>query len=214
MSESRDSDHPLNKVGDALLRGSGIAGHIAKRAADLDELDRLDTAMLDTLEREFHDHGDIAAPSFDPSSAQAIDTAFSAESFLVIARDTFRVVQAARSQNDPSLADDAIDPAAAASLIGALAPATASRGDVAGIDIVSAEVLNAGIIDGREQAVVRFAISGTPPAIENWIFQRGPSVDTTAADEQHLVAEQMSWNVAHRGWRLVAIKPGATADGG
>src|SRR5438128_3534769 len=176
MSERREDESPFANVGDAILRASGIASRIAKRESDLEELDRVDEAVLDTLKREFHERGESAAPGFDPSPIEAIDPEFSAESFLVIARDTFRVVQAARSQSDPSLAADAVDAGAVASLVGALAPATDTRGDVASIDIVSAKVLSAGVIDGREQAVVRFVVSGAPPATENWTFQHDPRV--------------------------------------
>src|SRR5438876_2045688 len=180
MSEPRETESPLMNVGDAILGASGIASRIARRESDLEELDRVDEAMLDTLKREFHERGDSGAPGFDPSAVNTGDAEFSAESFLVIARDTFRVVQAARSQSDPALAADALDPSAGAALIGELAPPTASRADVAGIDILSAEVLSVGIAGAREQAIVRFVMSGTPPAAEHWTFQRDPSADTAA----------------------------------
>ena len=62
--------------------------------------------------------------------------------------------------------------------------------------------------EGVERAVVRFGINGTTAVTQDWTFERDPSVDTSADDEDHEVADG-GWMVAHRGWRLTGIAAAA-----
>jgi hypothetical protein len=167
-------------LGSGMLHVTGIGTRLAERAADQEEVDALDDKMVTDLDREFHERGEEATPGLDLAAVTAIDPAFTADEFLLIARDAFRVLQDAHSDGAPAL--DA--------------------------DIASAEVTAASVVGGREQAVVRFGINGSSLVTQDWTFERDPSVDTSAEDEQHEVADG-GWLVAHRGWRLIGITAAA-----
>jgi hypothetical protein len=174
-------DHSLaESLGSGFLHVTGIRSRLAKRAADEKQLDALDATMLNDLDREFHERGEEAAPGLDFASVRRVDPEFTPDSFLLIARDAFRVLQDAHTDGAPAL--DA--------------------------DIASAEVTAASVADGRERAVVRFGINGGTSVTQDWSFERDPSADTTADDEAHEVADG-GWLVAHRGWRLTGIAPAA-----
>ena len=175
-------DHSFaESVGEDFLHVTGIGSRLAKREAAQEQLDAIDDTMLTDLDREFHERGEEVAPGLDLSAVAKIDPEFSADAFLLIARDTFRVMQDAKTQGAPSL--DA--------------------------DISSAEVTAATVVGGVERAVVRFAIIGdVAPVTQEWTFERDPGSDTSADDEQHEVADG-GWTVAHRGWRLAGIAAAA-----
>jgi hypothetical protein len=174
-------DHSLaESLGSGFLHVTGIGSRLAKRQADEDQLDALDTTMLNDLDREFHERGEEAVPGLDLASVTQVDPDFTPDAFLLIARDAFRVLQDAHTDGAPAL--DA--------------------------DIASAEVTAASVADGRERAVVRFGINGSTSITQDWSFERDPSVDTSADDEAHEVADG-GWLVAHRGWRLTGIATAA-----
>ncbi len=177
MSDAPPS-HPLEEsVGSAFLHVTGIGSRLARRDADEARLDALDEQMLTDLDKEFHERGEESVPGLDLTALTTVDPGFIADSFLLVARDTFRVLQDSHAAGAPAL--DA--------------------------DIASAEVVAASVVDGRERAVVRFGINGgTATITQDWTFERDPSVDSGAEDEQHEVADG-GWTVPHRGWRLTGI---------
>jgi len=177
MSDAPPS-HPLEEsVGSAFLHVTGIGSRLARRDADEAQLDALDSQMLADLDREFHERGVEAVPGLDLTPVTAIDPAFTADAMLLIARDTFRVLQDSHAAGAPSL--DA--------------------------DIASAELTAAAVVGGLERAVVRFGINGgVAVATQDWTFERDPKVDSSAEDEEHEIADG-GWTVPHRGWRLTGI---------
>jgi hypothetical protein len=175
-------DHSFaESVGEGILHVTGIGSRLAKRETAEVQLDAIDDTMLTDLDREFHERGEAAVAGLDLTGLIKVDPGFSPDAFLLIARDTFRVMQDGHMQGAPSL--DA--------------------------DIASAEVTAATVVGGLERAVVRFGIVGdAAPITQDWTFERDPSGDTTADDEQHEVADG-GWTVAHRGWRLTGIATAA-----
>jgi hypothetical protein len=167
-------------AGSGFLHITGIGSRLVRREADEEQLDALDDKLLTDLDREFHGRGEEAVPGLDLASVTKVDPEFTPDSFLLIARDAFRVLQDAHTDGAPPL--DA--------------------------DIASAEVTAVSVVDGRERAVVKFGINGTAAVTQDWTFERDPSVDTSADDEDHEVADG-GWLVAHRGWRLTGIAAAA-----
>jgi hypothetical protein len=181
MSDAAPDNSFGESVGEGFLHVTGIGSRLVKREAAEEQLDAVDDKMLGDLDREFHERGEEAVPGLDLTAVTKVDPEFSADAFLLIARDTFRVMQDAKTQGAPSL--DA--------------------------DISSAEVTAATVVGGFERAVVRFGIIGdAAPVTQDWTFERDPSGDTSADDEQHEVADG-GWTVAHRGWRLTGIATAA-----
>jgi hypothetical protein len=181
LSEMSDQlSDVAESIGSGFLHVTGIGSRLARRSADQAQLDAIDDTMLTDLDREFHERGEEAVPGLDLAAVTKVDPAFTADTFLLIARDAFRVLQDAHTDGAPAL--DA--------------------------DIASAEVTAASVVDGRERAVVRFGINGSSAVTQDWTFERDPSVDTSADDEDHEVADG-GWLVAHRGWRLTGIAPAA-----
>jgi hypothetical protein len=174
-------DHSLpESVGSGFLHVTGIGSRLAKREAAEEQLDARDDKALTDLDREFHERGEEAVPGLDLTPVAQVDPGFTADAFLLIARDAFRVLQDSHSDGAPAL--DA--------------------------DIASAEVTTVAVVGGVERAVVRFGINGTASVTQDWTFERDPSVDTGTEDEQHEVADG-GWLVAHRGWRLTGIAAAA-----
>jgi hypothetical protein len=170
-------DHSLaESVGSGFLHVTGIGSRLVKREADEEQLDGIDDKMLNDLDREFHERGEEAVPGLDLTSVTKVDPDFTPDAMVLIARDAFRVLQDAHTDGAPAL--DA--------------------------DIASAEVTAVSVVGGRERAVVRFGITGSTSITQDWTFERNPSVDTSAEDEDHEVADG-GWLVAHRGWRLTEI---------
>src|SRR5580693_5809527 len=164
-------EHPFaDSIGSGFLHVTGIGSRIARREVDEEQLDAVDDKMLTDLDREFHERGEEAVPGLDFSAVTKVDPEFTPDAFLLIARDTFRVLQDAHTDGAPSL--DA--------------------------DIASAEVTSAAIVEGRERAVVRFGIIGSTSVTQDWTFERDPSVDTIHDDEDHEFADG-GWLVAHLG---------------
>jgi hypothetical protein len=181
MSELSDKfSDAAESLGSGMLHVTGIGTRLAERASDQEELDTLDDQLDTDLNREFHERGEEATPGLDLAAVTQVDPEFTADEFLLIARDAFRVLQDAHTDGAPAL--DA--------------------------DIASAEVTAASVVEGRERAVVRFGINGETSVTQDWTFERDPSVDTSADDEDHEVADG-GWLVAHRGWRLTGIAAAA-----
>jgi len=175
-------DHSVGEaLGSAFLHVTGIGARISKREADEAQLDALDGTLLTDLDREFHERGEDAGPDLGPDLRhRGRPRVHRRNSFLLIARDTFRVLQDSHTAGAPAL--DA--------------------------DIASAEVTTAALMAGRERVVVRFGINGATSISQDWTFERDPSIDTSADDEDHEVADG-GWLVAHRGWRLTGIAAAA-----
>jgi hypothetical protein len=180
MSDLLPDGSFAESLGTGFLNVTGIGSRLAKRESDEEQLDALDDKMGTDLDREFHERGEEAGPGLDLGAITQVDPGFTADAFLLIARDSFRVLQDAHTDGAPAL--DA--------------------------DIASAEVTGASVVDGRERAVVRFGINGGVSVTQDWTFERDPSVDSSADDEDHEVADG-GWLVAHRGWRLTGIAPAA-----
>jgi hypothetical protein len=181
LSELSDQfSDAAESVGSGMLHVTGIGTRLAKREADQEQLDTLDDQMVTDLNREFHERGEEVTPGLDLTPVAQVDPGFTPDSFLLIARDAFRVLQDSHSAGAPDL--DA--------------------------DIASAEVTAVSVVGGLERAVVRFGINGTTAVTQDWTFERDPTVDTSADDEDHEVADG-GWLVAHRGWRLTGIAAAA-----
>jgi hypothetical protein len=181
LSELSDEfSDAAESAGSGLLHVTGIGSRLAAREADEEQLDTLDDQMITALNGEFHQRGEESTPGLDLTAVTQVDPAFTADEFLLIARDAFRVLQDAHTDGAPAL--DA--------------------------DIASAEVTAATVVGGRERAVVRFGINGDTSVTQDWTFERDPTVDTSADDEDHEIADG-GWLVAHRGWRLMGIAAAA-----
>ena len=62
--------------------------------------------MLTDLDKEFHERGEESVPGLDLAAVTKVDPAFTPDTFLLIARDAFRVLQDAHTDGAPALDAD------------------------------------------------------------------------------------------------------------
>ena len=100
-------DHSISEsLGSGFLHVTGIGSRLARRAAAEERLDALDAALLNDLDREFHERGVEGVPGLDLASVTRVDPEFTPDAFLLIARDSFRVLQDAHTAGAPALDAD------------------------------------------------------------------------------------------------------------
>ena len=137
LSELSDQfSDAAESLGSGMLHVTGIGTRLAKREADrATDRRRSTTRCTPTSTASSTNAARKQSPGLDLAAVTAVDPQFTADEFLLIARDTFRILQDAHTDGAPAL--DA--------------------------DIASAEVTAASVVGGREQAVVRFGINGEHP---------------------------------------------------
>lgn len=189
--------------------------HFAQVADDEAKLEDLSIAEVDQVDAALAHRTPGVAEGVDLTTLRAIDPQFDVEGFRAIARETFYKVRQARTDRNPNesaaLLSAAMQTTVASEIAGDVA---AHRTHVApGLTCTDAVITAAGVSAGREEIDCRFSVTwGVDSATtrtwnERWHFQRDPSVDSAATDEQHeLEPSHDGWIVAHRGWIVNAIE--------
>ena len=122
-------------------------------------------------------------PGLDLAAVTQVDPSFTPDTFLLIARDAFRVLQDGHTDGAPAL--DA--------------------------DIASAEVTAASMVDGRERAVVRFGINGSTSVTQELdIRARSCGAFPPPTTKRTTVRRLTPDGSCHiKGWRLTGIAEAA-----
>ena len=189
-------------------------------------LDAEHAKMIEDVGKDFHDHGPLEVDGVDLTALKQADPSFNDEAFIDIARECFLEVRKARTYNLEPIASGILTPQLEAELKNAI------DGDVAShrhhllpmLTIKTAKIVQASAGDGKPTVVVCFhlsseeldrndqlqVIAGSDQVTEwdeDWTFWRDPSVDTSAADEDHILSpeSQGEWSFAHKGWTVTKI---------
>lgn len=222
-----EHDKELGNIGEHLVpMGGTMVREMNQIAEDLGVEEQLDQKMLQTFDQAVHEQTPAEAPGVDIAPIKQVDPQFDEMNFRTIARETFYKVREARTFQRPDESSALLSPQMQSDVSNAIA------GDVAShrhhvlpfLTVEDAVIIAAAVADGRERIDVRFHLSGAEleradanDAVvsgtetvnqwdERWRFERDPSVDTSASDEQHILSFKDQWMVAHRGWVVTEIE--------
>jgi hypothetical protein len=223
-----DKQAALGSVGEHLVpMGGRMAGEMDQIASDLGVEADLDHKMLETVDETVRELPSPVAAGVDLSAIKAVEPQFDAENFRLIARETFAKVRDSRWRQDKREGDALLSAAMQNDLNNAIDGDVASHRHhvLAELNIEEATIVSAAVEGGRERIGVHLTVtaaenerndadlslaSGTTDEhrwTEKWMFERDPSVDTSASDEAHILCfDDEEWMVAHRGWVVTSIE--------
>jgi predicted lipid-binding transport protein (Tim44 family) len=200
--------------------------HVQEVEDAQEKLEDLQEEMVDEIVTALNERTPATLPGVDLAAIKQADPQFDVENFRTIARDTFYIVKDARRRQDL----DDLAPLLSDKMQGEMAAVI--NGDVAAhrhhimpfLTVTEAQIASAAMTDGKERIDVILSLSSAESDIddetkqvigdnvehnwqERWCFQRDPSVDTSATDMEHLLADGADeWFVAHRGWIVIDIQ--------
>jgi predicted lipid-binding transport protein (Tim44 family) len=157
-----------------------------------------------------------AASSVNLDKLMKVDPGFSDREFLAIARETFLLVNEARMRGIPIIARNLLLPGLEATL--PVVPTSTP-----GLEIAGATINQFKVTGDETVLTVSFAILGYEAQSdqgkvdlpepkrwsEDWTFVRSATTSTASDDPTSLLP---GWMVAHKGWRVSAIRANAQSD--
>lgn len=218
----------LGSLGEDLVpMGGSMVREMNQVAADLGIEADLDKKMLESVDEFVRELPSAVAPGLDLGPIKAVEPQFDANNFRLIARETFEKVRDARWKQDKQEGDVLLSPAMQTELNNSIDGDVAAHRHhaLADLNIGEATIVSAAVENGREKIGVHLTVTGAENEradadlsvvsgstdehrwTEKWIFERDPSVDTSAGDEAHILCfGDEEWMVAHRGWVVTSIE--------
>jgi predicted lipid-binding transport protein (Tim44 family) len=190
------------------------------------------TELVDDVEKFVENVPAPEATGVDIAAVKQADPTFDDREFIAAARESFMHIRAARTADDERLAEGLLSPQLLTEVKNAIDGDVASHRHhlLPALEIQSAAIASAQVVDGKLQIVVRFQLwamkEGETPVNgidqgeawdEDWSFWRDPSIDATATDHEHALRREVEggWLFAHKGWIVTAItRAGADATAG
>lgn len=233
IREQRESavDRDLEAVADHTEHlvpfGGSMVREMGKVADDMGEEIQLENREFDTFDRAIHEQPSAVGDGVDLAPITAVEPDFDPFAFRTLARETFLKVREARGRQARQEGDGLLSPSMERQLNDEI------DGDVAAhrhhvlsqLEVKDATIVSASADGGREKLGVRCVIgaeeierdASTEAIIsddhlvhrwaELWQFERDPSLDPSATDEQHVLSYGADrWLFAHRGWVVTEIR--------
>jgi predicted lipid-binding transport protein (Tim44 family) len=204
----------------------------SKRAKDVGAYYDTETELVDDVQNFIENVPAPEAAGVDMAAVKQTDPTFDDRQFIAAARESFMHIRAARTSDDEQLAEGLLSPQLLTEV------KTAIDGDVAshqhhllpGLEIQSAAITTAQVVDGKLQVIVRFHLWAMNPSEapvngidqgdswdEDWTFWRDPTVDASTTDHEHALRREVEggWLFAHKGWIVTSIsRAGADTSAG
>ena len=207
--------------------GGSMAREMTEVADDLGKEGDLEVKEFDTFDHAIHDQPSAVGAGVDLAPIKSVEPDFDPFAFRTLARETFIKIRQARGIGAGEACDGLLSPTMERELNDVI------DGDVAAhrhhilsqLEVVDATIVSAALEDGREKIHVRCVMgaeeierdAATEAVIsddhlvhrwaELWQFERDPSLDASATDEQHVLSYGPDrWLFAHRGWVVSDIK--------
>lgn len=225
------ADRDLEAVADHTERlvpfGGSMVREMHEVAEDIGKEGELETEEFDTFDRAIHEQPSAVGAGVDLTPIKTVEPDFDPFNFRTLARETFLKIRQARGSQAGQAGDGLLSPAMARELNDVI------DGDVAAhrhhilsqLEVIDATIVSASVQDGRERIGMRCVIgaeeierdAATEAIVsddhlvdrwaEQWQFERDPSLDSSATDEQHVLSYGPDrWLFAHRGWVVTDIR--------
>jgi hypothetical protein len=206
--------------------GGSIVGKMHAVVDELGKEDALQERLLDGFDRAIHDQPSAVSAGVDLAAIKAVEPDFDASGFRTLARETFIKVREARGRQRGQAGEGLLSESMERELNDVIAGDVAAHRHriLALLEVIDATIVAAAFEAGRERLGVRFVFSaeeierdGATEAVisddhgvhrwaELWQFERDPSLDQTATDQQHILSFGADrWLFAHRGWVVTTI---------
>lgn len=222
----RDLDAVADHTEHLVPFGGSMVHEMGEVADDLGTEVGLETQEFDTFDRAIHEQPSAVGTGVDLTPIKAVDPAFDPFAFRTLARETFLKVRQARGSQARGAGDGLLSPSMERELHDLI------DGDVAAhrhhilsqLEVVDATIVTASVDDGREKIGLRYVVgaeeierdASTEAVIsddhlvyrwaELWQFERDPSLDPSATDQQHVLSYgDDRWLFAHLGWVVTNI---------
>jgi predicted lipid-binding transport protein (Tim44 family) len=229
--DQRPADRGMDAVADhaehVVPFGGGMVREMHEVAEHLGKEVERETKEFDTFDHAIHEQPSAVGAGVDLTPIKAVEPDFDPFNFRTLARETFIKVRQARGTQATHAGDGLLSPSMERELNDVI------DGDVAAhrhhvlsqLEVIDATIVSASFEAGREKLGMRFVVGaeeierdGATEAIvsddhlvhrwaEQWQFERDPSLDPSATDEQHILSFGPDrWLVAHRGWVVTDIR--------
>jgi hypothetical protein len=207
--------------------GGRMVREMQEVAEDIGKEGELETKEFDAFDRAIHEQPSAVGAGVDLTPIKAVEPDFDPFNFRTLARETFIKIRQARGSQAKHAGDGLLSPAMERELNDVI------DGDVAAhrhhvlsqLEVIDATIVSASVQDGREKSGMRCVIgageierdAATEAIVsddhlvhrwaEQWQFERDPSLDASATDEQHVLSYGSDrWLFAHRGWVVTDIR--------
>jgi predicted lipid-binding transport protein (Tim44 family) len=206
--------------------GTSIVRELGEVAELLAKEDEAEDRFLEGFDRAIHEQPSPVAAGVDLTPLRAVEPDFDPFNFRTLARETFLKIREARGSMNRHADDGLLSETMERELNDVIDGDVASHRHhiLSQLEVVEATIVSASVVDGRERVGMRFIVgaeeivrdAATDQIVtddhlvhrwaELWQFDRDPSVDSSATDEQHVLSFGPDrWLFAHRGWVVTGI---------